>query len=310
MFSRVVGLSLLVLSVRCWDSGTPEYPATYPFENEAFVPEDLPASTPDFSYDPASDPGGYYYLGETCDHNTCDAVDTANNRYYTPFEKCRTIEYRFVNTWNIPPLLETQTWNCSSKGTTYSAALYFGVIDGNTICSAGECCSNTYGHVCYSDQEATALHELYSGISSVGMCDAMTEAVYCWATVHEPVDCFENNFQPGLYAFPVPCKDNTILWLLTCNVYKSTGLVESFELRDSPTYLNTLTISQQYTFQHMWPEHRMRNCLPHSYYFPDTATAADSADSSSTAADATDAASDESSNAYGFVFMMLQALLI
>lgn len=310
MFLRTFGLSILALSA-AWDSGTPQYPATYPFQNEAFVPDDLPAGNPDYSYDPASDPGGYYHLGEQCDHNICDAVDVDNNRYYTPFEKCHTIEYRYVNTWSLPPILETQTWNCTAKGTTYSAADYFGVIDGNTICAAGQCCSHTYGHVCFSGEEATNLHEQYNSLSAIGMCEPMTDAVYCWAATHEPVDCFENNFQPGLYVFPVSCKDNTILWLMTCNVYKSTGLLESFELRDSPTYLNSLTVSQQFTLQHMFPEHRMFNCLPYSYYFPETAATSDTADSSSDASSTSGAASsDDSSYARGFAFVVAYAISI
>jgi len=264
------------------------YPTSYPFENESFVPADVVPGTPDFSFDDATDPGGYTYRGSWKMEVFGGAI-TDDDMPYVSHHNGFTM-WLMVKVYGAPPVLPDSNWNCTLKGTVYAEADFTGVVDGNTICNVGACCTGLIGKPKYGDDQMT-WHAWANDRSASGMCGPLeTEDLYCVVVGgHFHANCISYNTAADQRLWVVPCYDNIVRYWLTCAVYKqSYAFTYSDGMQDTPTYTDGLSLDQLMGFDGCFTYHD-KICNPYSYFFPGST----GTDSGSQAAD-TDASSPAS----------------
>lgn len=252
-------------------SASAAYPTTYPFENEAYVPENLPASTPSLTYDD-TDVGGYFF---TYHYNGDLHQGTAEMPYAFTANGCWA--YGFVKNFGAPPVLSVSTWNCSLKGIFFGDDDFTGLVNGDKVCDVGSCCSEYVGKVKYSDDQMD-WHTWLNDKSAAGLCGDVPEAEYCiYVAGNFNVNCFEYILSVTERLVTFPCHDNANLFWLSCQVFKSMGW--NIYYVEPPIYEDLMTVEQSFTSQAMvlQPD---RVCHPYSYYNP--ASSASSASSGKT----------------------------
>jgi len=252
-------------------------PATYPYENEAFVPADMYASTPSYTFD-ETDVGGYMFT------HTLDFVITDAD---IPFCFMRTgmAQYLIVNKFGAPPhygTSQTASWNCTAKDLTLASADFTGTIAGNSVCTAGECCSFTYGIVKFGADQLT-WHSWLDDRSDAGLCDPITENVYCLlAGGDTPLNCMEVFVSPETRLAVWTCGQAVVMYMMGCKVFKTE--YKRIYLTEPPLYIDASTIEENIS-NDSFSKTQDKMCHPNSYFFPDATapTGGGGADSSSNA---------------------------
>lgn len=272
-----------------------KYPSTYPFENEAVVPDltALPVSTPSRTYDEA-DTGGYVYTGLQTDLNECGFP-------FSMIDATPWVEYTLVFQYDAPAILPRDEWNCTRKQTVFEVADFFGNLGGYDICSAGECCDHLIGLPKYfPSSEQAAMHTYYSTVSDTGLCEAMTVPKYClMVATHTQWNCYERFIDPGTRLFLACCPDVAARYWLSCKLFKNVAIENQGTqiIMEPAGYLAQMTAEGNliYTAFTLAPD---RVCHPYSYYFPDAAgnDSSDSSDSSGSASGSSSSGSSSSDN--------------
>jgi hypothetical protein len=241
-------------------------PTTFPYENEVYVPPNLHAATPDYSYE-ESDPGGYHYaLIWFLDLNTAEmpfcAMTTGCN------------QYTLVATYKLPPILPFDVFNCSANGLIFEEADFAGTVTGTssqTICNVGECCAGYIGLSKFSDDQPE-WHNWLNTLASTGLCgDLQTEAMYCaFTNGHMQGNCFTRYATPTERILTLPCPDSYYkYWLDSCPVYKNVPVNYGLQ-PEPPVYIADCDLEEAVLVE-LSTEENDHICHPWSYYFPDEA---------------------------------------
>lgn len=273
------------------------YPATYPFENEAYWPPTLIAATKSYTYDPDTDEGGYYYGGQMCDMNLYSSTprwtDPEDGLFYW-MQYCEQLQYWHVNTYQHAAILPDTVYNCSAG--VFSQEDYIGEIGGQAVCTPGNCCQFLMGHDRYVPDTMMG-QNLYSTYSESGLCGAMNEQAMCWASAFGAFICTSRFLNAYDRLFMIPCHDSMVLWFLDCKVYKNTGIFDYVSTHDPPSYISQLSVEQTMVEYSMW-SFTDRVCHPYSYYEPESAASpSDSGSSGSSSSGSSSAAASDSSAA-------------
>jgi len=262
-------------------------PTTFPYENEAFVPADMLASTPSYTYD-ETDPGGYMY-STTLFHVVTEAD--------LPFCAMRTgsAAYLLVNTFGAPPHYGTSqivSFNCTAKDLVFASADYTGTVAGNTICKAGECCSGLYGKVKFGADQLT-WHSWLDDRSAAGICGPIEENVYCTLAGGDALmNCIEYVTSPDTRLEIGTCGQTIVMYMMECKVFLTT--YTRIYVTEPPIYIDASTLEENMA-NDAFSKSQDKLCHPHSYYFP--------AGSSSTSA------SESSSNTFSGVLVAVSCFL-
>lgn len=279
-------LSAVILG--CVGSGVlgGEYPVTYPYENEIYIPPDIPASTPSKTYD-ASDVGGYAY--------TYGIIYLTGHADYADTGYCLSgtgaIEHLLV-VYGLSPVLAVEQWNCTLKGLWFSGKDFPGTVSGKSmekICQVGQCCSQYHGLVKYADDQLEK-QSVLDNLAGGGLCDEMgNEALYCDAIDGNwRANCYERHLSPSERLVTSPCIDVYMNYWLNCPVIVATGM--NWGLDWEPSIYDDMLNDEQALFleQCLNLDHV---CHPYSYYNPDSQS------DTSAPSDASPAASDDGTSA-------------
>lgn len=238
------------------------YPSTYPFENEPLSPPILPESTPDYSYDMDNDPGGYITKIYKCDLNDPEFMTEAHGNYWDYCEYQQM--YAFYATNGAATAFGVAAFNCSEKREVTAADLG-GVINSKTVCT--NCCPDVVGQKVWGEDFGSYL-SLIETATVNGVCDTVTHETYCVTCIAHAMLCIQHFIDAGERTYVIACFDSVWHWLMTCSVFKTTGVVELVKGEDTLPYLNSLSAVEQFVvfgFQYYGD----RVCLPYSYYFPE-----------------------------------------
>jgi hypothetical protein len=125
MSSRAVAVLFGILAV------STAYDIPYPYENENYVPEELPSSTPTYMFDEA-DTGGYIFthiIAVDIEWGTLfgEAVPDLDNwcPHMTDYSN-----HLLVVSFGAPPRLPMSLWNCTNKELVFEESDYTGVVQG------------------------------------------------------------------------------------------------------------------------------------------------------------------------------------
>jgi len=270
--------------------GVSDYPSTFPFQNEDYVPDTslLPDVTPDFSYT-SSDPGGYFrrgyyssnpFLGQTgFNQNGIPIWSPIGADRYIPG-----VTYDFFNYWGVHsgygPITDFpwNIFNCTDEhfqsatdDFVFSSRNFPGVMNGEKINCNGDCCSsfkyyNEYSF-CTNSMEQLAF---FSGVVVSGACDLPEEVLYCQITSTWQWYCNERYLSPVLRAGPIlPCFDFGIRWMLTCRLLKISGLGSLIAAYEPPGYIESTPVLGQFLILMLEFTSPDKVCPPYSYFFPD-----------------------------------------
>lgn len=300
--SRPVILLTLLTVVRAY------YPTAWPYENEAYVPPELPDATPSRTYD-ESDKGGYFFTLMNTDQ---DQVQEEGYRANTNTESgmyppgtawapagSGAFEFVLVVQYGIVPTLPFQNWNCTDRDSgVYSASDYTGVVSGRntqTVCVVNECCKDWYGLDKWSD-DAMSYHEWLNKQASFGLCDDVIEPIYCQLVDnHYRTNCYELRPTTTERRVDYGCPDTHMNYWMSCSVYKTVKMFHGYVME--PVHYTDAQTQEQSILQEVAFQANDKVCHPYSYYFPDTAKG-DSATSgtTSTASEGTATASEENTS--------------
>lgn len=240
-------------------------PATYPYENESFVPVDMVASTPSYTFDD-KDVGGYMYT------HTLNFVIKDED---IPFCFMRTgmAQYLIVNKFGAPPhygTSQTASWNCTAKGLKFASADFTGTIAGNSVCTAGECCSFVYDIFKFGDDQLT-WHSWLDDRSDAGLCEAINENTYCLLSGGDTaLNCMEVFVAPETRLAVWTCPQSVVLYMMSCKVFKTE--YTRIYLTEPPMYVDSSSIAENMA-NDAFSKAQDKMCHPHSYFFPeDTAS--------------------------------------
>lgn len=239
-------------------------PTTFPYENEDFVPPDMPAATPDYTYDGATDTGGYHYTHIwNMDYNEMPVP------FCGCFSDCN--QYSLVVTYKLPPTLAAAAWNCTANGLKFASGDFTGVVTGKsaqTLCNLGECCTDYIGYPKFSEDQPE-WHNWLNTLASTGLCgDLQTEAMYCGLTNgHFQANCYAR-YPSGLERLvTLPCPDSYFhYWMEQCPVYRNV-LVQYGLAAEPPLYRSKCTLEEELLVE-LSTEENDHICHPWSYYFP------------------------------------------
>jgi len=242
------------------------YPTTYPFENEVYVPEKLPASTPSLTFDDL-DVGGYIYT-----YSYTLQLDEVWPEYDAAgFGFCWSMtgdkQFILVNFYKIGAFLPEDNWNCTKKGNYFVASDYTGDVNGFQVCEVGNCCQQFYGTPKYTADQPTD-HELLNKVISSNVCDAssMLEDLYCvQVSGHSQMNCIEQYVSATDRLFMIACHDIHVAYWMSCPVIKNVGLVI---LTFEPPLYYSLCTPEQLTSVEAVVFNVDRICRPYSYYSP------------------------------------------
>jgi hypothetical protein len=275
-------LVVTIIAITC-SAAFSAYPTTYPFENESYIPPPLVPSTPDYTFNPDTDPGGYAYRGVTL--WVFDGVLTDDDFPYIPHNSGFS-QYVLVNSYSAPPVLQSDVWNCSGKGIVFEKSDFLGVANNEEVCTPGSCCSDIIGLPKFGEDQHEQ-HDWFNGRAASGLCDVAPEEVYCIQVGgHFQVNCFSYWVHPTELPAPLICFDSFVVFHLNCNVFKTTyPMILPW---DPPVYYDLMTMEETIVNDAavFIPD---RVCHPYSYYHPNTA-------STSGSSSASDSGSDESSS--------------
>merc|ERR1711865_283994 len=155
--------------------------------------------------------------------------------------------------------------NCTEKDLFWAAADYTGTINGQSICSVGDCCAHLIGKY-KSSEDSMDWTTTISDKSAAGLCGDMTEENYCifiGGDFHH--NCMEYILSPTERLAIHTCFDGFILYYLSCPVFKQSYTVRY--LCEPPLYFDQLTAETVLVFESVI-NHVDKICHPHSYYNP------------------------------------------
>jgi len=258
------------------------YPASYPFENESYVPADVPAGTPNYAYDD-TDTGGYVYTGAFT-LSLFDGTLTDDDFPYWPHQN-GFAWYNLVSQYAAPPILPASVFNCSLNDLFFKPADYTGMVNGKKVCNTGECCEYLMGQPKFGDDQLS-WHDWFDQRVAAGMCDLISEDIYCvMVGGHFHLNCMQYYLAPTERLVKVlACYDSWTLYYLTCPVYKQAYtymiVLEPDQFMDSlSAEENIITDCGAFA--------QDRLCHPYSYYYPQTTSDSESeTDSSKTSSTA------------------------
>jgi hypothetical protein len=262
-------------------SGALAAPTTFPFENEAYVPPQLVASTPSYTFTDDDD-GGYHWT-----HIWNLDLNTVDMPFCIMISDCNA--FTLVYTFNAPPVLPIESWNCSSYSPFFTQEDFTGVVNGasvQTVCQVGNCCKDFMSEYKFADDQPD-WHNWLDNLSSSGLCeDVPVEILYCnLVNGHYQGNCFNRLLTQLTRTLTLPCVDVHTLYFLSCPVYKTVAIDFGFD-PEPKKYLDGLTNEERIvTFNS--EEESDHVCHPYSYFFPAAGSPAGSAS----------AADDESSAA-------------
>lgn len=304
--NNVVKVLGLLVYVAC---SLAAYPATYPFENEAFVPVGPPAATPSLSYDD-EDEGGYiyYYYARASfdltdeDFQSPTMFGEETDAAWSPTQT-GAVRYLLVVQFSAPADLSADVWNCTGKNIVLAASDFTGKVNGQTVCAVGECCKGVYGMPKFGEDQLTWSSWL-NDRAAAAMCGDIEEEMYCVAVGGDfQTNCFDYYLSPDSRLSTFICPDSYLMYYLTCPVFKqaySTVYVQ-FE---SPVYLNRCTPEEQISSDaHYFTGDRV--CHPYSYYHPSTESTSGADSSSGSDSTSTGSSSDSGSSAVSVFFSLL-----
>jgi hypothetical protein len=259
MRSVVVVLAFCIVAI----SGAP---TTYPFENEAYVPPNPPAATPDYSYTD-EDPGGYHhtYIWHL-------DLNTVEMPFCIMLSDCN--QFTLVYAYNLPPQLPAQTFNCTSKQLFFAPEDFTGMVNSQPpqrLCEVGNCCESYLGEAKFGDDQMN-WHSWLDNLASAGMCEEVpTEALYCnMVNGHYHGNCFTRVITGLTRTNTIPCHDSHMLYWLSCPVYQSVELDFGFKA-EPQAYLDTCTVEEKILASNSDVE-ADQICHPYSYYVPSVST--------------------------------------
>jgi len=252
--------------------GADVFPITWPFENESFTPDDPNAGTPDFSFAPETDPGGYVYRGNwKLEVLGGTVTDMPHCAHMTQFSM-----WALVQVYGAPPQLPANSWNCTAKDLAFTEADFTGEVNSVKYCNVGECCKDLLGLGKYGDDQMS-WHSWASDRAASGLCDAIAfEKQYCIEVGgHFQTNCYEYFTTPTERIYTMLCIDHFVRYWLNCPVFKQAySYTYADGAQDSSTYQKDCTISQAMTADTNFLNHD-RICEPYSYYYPDDAGVAE-----------------------------------
>jgi len=255
-------VSVLVLPALV--SAAISYPATYPFENEKYVPAPLPAETPDWSFDIENDPGGYIYYGPETFTFFPEGIPTDDMFPYTPHNN-RFSTFLIAAYFNLSPVQNPEFWNCTLTGNFFEAGNFYGEVNGENICVVGSCCTSYIGLPKWSNDQGDNHDWLNSRVKSA-LCPSPVEDLYCMlVNGQSQIACVEM-FPSALERIVTPvCYNVYITYYLSCPLFK-TVYTPSYEW-DTNTYRNKCSVEEFITYD-AHAELQDRVCHPASYYDP------------------------------------------
>jgi len=244
------------------------YPMTFAFENEDFVPVAMTEGNPDFSYEAASDPGGYVYYGAWT-MTLFPNGPTPSDMPYTPHKTMHS-SYLLVITYALAPINPLAFWNCSINGLKFAPEDFLGVIDNKKICEVGSCCKDFHNMPAFAD-DAANWHTVNTDKNSGGLCPVMTEETYCMEILgHANENCLEYFAEYDKLLTPIPCVDTIVRFYLSCTVFKTAMATRWIKGGFEPeSYWNQQTNEQVITMDSTMIYSELRLCSPHSYYHPE-----------------------------------------
>jgi hypothetical protein len=255
MLIRALVAASIVAAVRA------AYPTTFPFENESYVPPEIPQSTPGETYDPATDVGGYLFFGPYM------LVGFDNNLTQDDFPYvCHDngfSRYILAVSYGAPPVLPKQTWNCSVE--IFGDEDFTGQINSQSICAVGNCCKQYIGLPKYSTDQME-WHSYTENRLSSAMCSDIDEEIYCLSVGgHFEVNCYQYYPSVDERLVMLPCYDFWLRYYLECKVFKSayTWMLVS----EPPSYVDLITTEQAISID-VLTLLQDRLCHPYSYYYP------------------------------------------
>jgi hypothetical protein len=238
-------------------------PTTFPFENEAYVPPDLLPATPSYTFTD-DDNGGYHWTHiwnldlNTVDLPFCLMISNANM-------------FPLVYTYNAPPILSIDSWNCTVLGIEFAASDFSGVVNGvspQTMCDVGNCCKDMLGEYKFADDQDD-WHNWIDNLAQIGLCgEVPVEELYCnFIAGHYQGNCFTRLTGQLTRTHTFPCIDVHTLYFLSCPVYQTVPV--HFGYAPEPDkYLDQLTAEERIVVYNS-VEEADHICKPYSYFFPD-----------------------------------------
>jgi len=298
---------ILLAGVVC---STASYPSTYPFENEAFVPVNTLAATPNLAYDD-SDEGGYIYHYYARAEFTLTQDDfespTLFGEDYNGWSPTQSGAIRFllVVHFGAPPDLAASVWNCTLVG-VFSEEAFTGKVNGQTVCNVGECCAGIMGLPKYSDDQLD-WHTTIDARTAAGMCGDMEEEMYCVAVGGDfQSNCIEYYLSPSERLFTFICNDSYSLYFLSCPVFL-TAFTPVYAAFEPAVYYNACS-QEEYISSDAQYFAGDRVCHPYSYYHPESIVASASLSASDAASGSGSSASEESSSTLLLGSLVLMAV--
>lgn len=286
------------------------YPSTYPFENESFVPVDTPPGSngadvePNLTYDPDTDTGGYiyyYYARAAFDLTEADweSPTVLGEDWSGPWNPSGSgaIRYMLVNQFGASADLPGSVWNCTAAGTVFSDADYTGVINGQTICAANDCCAGLIGLPKFSTDQLN-WHDLMTDRLSAAMCGELEEELYCIIVGGDfQTNCFDYYLSPSDRLYTFICNDSYSQFYLNCPVFQQ-AYVPVYVKSEPPSYYSSISMEEMISSDAQF-YCGDRVCHPYSYYHPGSAGGgggdSSATSGSSSATDASASASEASS---------------
>lgn len=244
------------------------------WENEDFVPKPPLDSTPEFLWDPESDPGGYIMYG------TYNAVlfpngVTADDIPYVPHDTlyCSWLLKVFSK---FPPLLPLETWNCTALTFSFPSEEFLGEFNGKRICELGSCCQDWVDMGFRFAEDTLTWHKVMNDKLKGGMCSEsdMKEEIYCVEVGGQThINCLEMRVSPTEHAVTLPCMDNLVRYYSThCPVFKTAMGLRFSGGYDSPIYFSRSTNEELISLDCLGGNPDIDICAPYSYYNPTSST--------------------------------------
>lgn len=255
-----------------------QYPALYPFDNEANPPAEPHAASPTYTFD-EQDTGGYVYTHAF-------KLEITDELLPTCFFENGMIMHQLVVRQGAPPVLPESFWNCTAKGYIITPEMYFNKIADQTICPENNCCKGTWGlTTLFQAGICDACYQQISQGFTDGLCDEMFgEEVYClmFNNGHN-FGCNEQNISPSDRQYLYACYDAVYHHYMGCKLYQ----VDGYKYREptEPTqYFEASTAAEVNAWNGLyWNGDRV--CHPYSYYYPEQAGSGGSESSADPSAD-------------------------
>lgn len=249
------------------------YPASFPYENEAFMPDTPPGFDneigPDFP-----DVGGYcakslYY---------CNLFSYVPYGMPASLGACGHSFQRFIYVKYEVALSSLSPFNCTASNYVFQGPLKGTFGDGPSVCEPDQCCKAWYGKY-FPSQDWISLQEAWDTRYAKYYCDWYVHEFYCAMLLWELCWCLWAYADGALVrANIMPCYTTFVYFVESCKTFKQIGaraIVIATEL-EPEGYVNDMSPQQVNTAMTLfWTLDRV--CLPPSHYDPSQAKAADAA---------------------------------